>query len=51
MNTEQMRHAILGNVIANNLEVSADFWFTLIFRTDDELRQICHEMSIDTRAQ
>lgn len=44
---DQMRHAIMENVIANELEVTSDLWFSLIFRTDAELLQICKEMRID----
>lgn len=49
MTEEQMRHAIMLNVKANGIEVSGDFWFMLIFRTEAQLRQICHEMNIATK--
>ena len=41
-----LRHAIMTNVQANNIPVTGDFWFMLVFRTESELRQIAREMHI-----
>ena len=43
---EVMRQEIMINMKANNLPVTGEFWLMLIFRTESELRQICHEMHI-----
>jgi len=46
MNAEEMRHAIMLNVKANQPPVTGDFWLFLAFRTDSQLRSICREMGI-----
>jgi len=46
MSEENMRHAILNTVRANNVPVTGDFWFMLVFRTKSELKKICREMNI-----
>lgn len=43
---QNMRHDIMTCVKANGLQVSADFWFMLIFRTESELVKICQELHI-----
>lgn len=43
---EMMRHEIMLCVKANQLPVTGDFWFMLIFRTEAELVSICHELNI-----
>ena len=49
-NTEQrkqvLRHEILLVMKANGLEVTGDFWFMLIFRTESELKKIARELHI-----
>lgn len=49
MTAENMRHAIMNTVKANNIPVTGDFWFMLVFRTDKELRKMCQEMHIATK--
>ena len=46
MTAEQMRHAIMLTVKANGLSVDGEFWLMLAFRTDSELRSICHDIHI-----
>lgn len=41
-----MRHEIMICVKANQQVVDGDFWLMLIFRTDDQLVQLCHELNI-----
>jgi len=49
-NTDQrkqaLRHDIMNVVKANGLQVSGDFWFALIFRTEVELKSIARELHI-----
>ena len=44
--SERMRHEIMLTVKANGLEVTGDFWLMLIFRSESELRKLCHELNI-----
>lgn len=50
MSEENMRHAIMNTVKANNIAVTGDFWLMLIFRTNSELKKICHDLHINTSA-
>jgi hypothetical protein len=43
---QALRHDILITVKANGLEVTGDFWFMLIFRTEAELKKIAKELHI-----
>jgi len=43
---QALRHDIMNVVKANGLEVSGDFWFALIFRTEVELKSIARELHI-----
>jgi hypothetical protein len=43
---QALRHDIMNVVKACNLEVTADFWFMLIFRTEAELKKIAKELYI-----
>ncbi|NIV93339.1 hypothetical protein GWN42_11205 [candidate division KSB1 bacterium] len=49
MNTREMIQAILITVKANGVPITGDLYFSLIFRTDAELRAICHELHISTK--
>lgn len=49
MSEENMRHAIMNTVKANNIPITGDFWFMLVFRTKRELTKICQEMNINTK--
>lgn len=48
MTAEHMRKEIMITVKANGLPVTGDFWLMLACRTEDELRQICQDMNINT---
>jgi hypothetical protein len=37
---QALRHEIMAVIRANNLEVTGDFWFMLVFRTEPELKEI-----------
>jgi hypothetical protein len=37
---QALRHDIMNVIKANNLEVTGEFWFMLIFRTESELKEI-----------
>ena len=43
---QALRHDIMLVVKANGLEVTGDFWFMLIFRTESELKKIARELHI-----
>lgn len=43
---EALRHDIMNVIKANGLEVTGDFWFMLIFRTESELKKIARELLI-----
>jgi len=43
---QALRHDIMNVVKANGLEVTGDFWFMLIFRTESELKKIAKELHI-----
>jgi hypothetical protein len=45
---ETMRHEIMCCVKANGLPVTGDLFFSLVFRTESELKKICHELHIKT---
>lgn len=47
---ENLRHSIMECVKANNLPVTGDFWFMLVFRTESQLRQIAFELGIQVSA-
>lgn len=49
MDKKAMITAILQCMKANGLYISGDTFFALAFRTDDELRGICHELHINTK--
>ena len=46
MTKEQIRHEILINLKTNGVYVSGDLWFSLAFRTKEELIKIAQEMNI-----
>jgi hypothetical protein len=46
---EILRHEIMTTIRANNLNISADFWFMLIFRTEVQLRGIARELHISIK--
>jgi hypothetical protein len=37
---QALRHEIMTVIRANNFEVTGDFWFMLVFRTESELKEI-----------
>ena len=37
---QALRHDIMNVIKANNYEVTGDFWFMLVFRTESELKEI-----------
>ena len=41
---ETLRHEIMTIIQAHGLDVTGDFWFALIFRTEAELKKICREL-------
>jgi len=41
---QALRHEIMGVVKANNIEITGDFWFSLVFRTESELKKIAKEL-------
>lgn len=43
---ERLRHEIMIKVKANNLPVTGEFWFMLVFRTESELKQIARDLNI-----
>lgn len=43
---QALRHDIMNVIKANGLEVTGDFWFMLIFRTESELKKIARELHI-----
>ena len=43
---QAIRHDIMNVIKANGLEVTGDFWFMLIFRTESELKKIARELHI-----
>lgn len=44
---EALRHNIMNVILANNLDVTVDFWLMLIFCTESELKTIAHELHIN----
>ena len=44
---DRLRQAILTTIKANGLYVSGEFWITLVFRTEAELREIARELHIN----
>ena len=45
---QTLRHEIMTTIKANNMEVTGDFWFALIFRTESELKKLARELHIKT---
>jgi len=45
---QALRHNIMNVIKANGLEVTGDFWFMLIFRTESELKTIAKELHMKT---
>lgn len=43
---QTLRHEIMLAIKANGMEVTGDFWFALIFRTESELKRIARELYI-----
>jgi hypothetical protein len=43
---QALRHDIMNVVKANGFEVTGDFWFMLIFRTESELKKIAQELHV-----
>jgi len=43
---QALRHDIVNVVKANNLEVTGEFWLTLIFCTESELETITRELHV-----
>ena len=43
---QALRHSIMTVMQANNVPVTGDFWFALVFRTESELKQIARELHI-----
>ena len=43
---QALRHSIMTVMQANNVPVTGDFWFALVFRTETELKQIARELHI-----
>ena len=41
-----LRHSIMNTINANKVQVTGDFWFALVFRTESELKSIAHELHI-----
>lgn len=42
----RLRQEIMITVKANNLQVTGEFWFMLVFRSESELRQIASELNV-----
>ena len=43
---QALRHDIMNVIKANNYEVTGDFWFMLVFRTESELKEIAQDFHI-----
>lgn len=43
---QALRHAIMTVMQANNVPVTGDFWFALVFRTETELKKLARELHI-----
>jgi hypothetical protein len=43
---QALRHDIMNVIKANGIEVTGDFWFMLIFRTESELKNIAKDLHI-----
>jgi hypothetical protein len=41
---QDLRHKIMSQVKAFGIEVTGDFWFSLIFRTESEMKQIAKKL-------
>jgi hypothetical protein len=41
---QNLRHKIMSQVKAFGIEVTGDFWFSLIFRTEAEMKQIAQKL-------
>lgn len=47
---QALRQNIMNVVKANNVPVTGDFWFSLVFRTETELKQIARKLHINVAA-
>jgi hypothetical protein len=43
---DKLRALIMQEMQANSVEITGDFWFTLVFRTEKELEEIARELNI-----
>ncbi len=43
---QALRQNIMNVVKANGVEVTGDFWFALVFRTESELKALARELHI-----
>jgi hypothetical protein len=43
---QALRHSIMNTIKTNNVPITGDFWFALIFRTESELKSIARELYI-----
>jgi hypothetical protein len=43
---QALRHDIMNVIKANNCEVTGDFWFMLVFRTESELKEIAQGLHV-----
>jgi len=43
-NKETLRHEILTIIQSKNISVTGEIWFSLIFRTESELKNIAKEL-------
>ena len=43
---QALRHDIMLALKANNVQVTGDFWFALVFRTEAELKKIAGDLHI-----
>ena len=43
---QALRQNIMNVVKANGVEVTGDFWFSLVFRTESELKALARELHI-----
>jgi len=43
---QALRQDIMNTIKANRLEVTGDFWFMLIFRSESELMGIARDLNI-----
>ena len=43
-----MRQAIMIIIKANDIPVTGELWFKLVFMTEEQLKRLCHELHIET---